>query len=80
MNGWLRQRLPKAGDGRQGMILPVAIVMIWQMVSDSRANSIRYCCRRLPKSGVAALDMLGSGELASHLLVRPCSECWRALP
>lgn len=68
MNGWIRQRLPKAGDGRQGMILPAVIVMIWQMVSDSgRINPVL-----LPspaKICMAALDMLGSGELASHLLV-----------
>ena len=68
MNRLIRQFLPKAGDSRQGVILPVLIILIWQAVSISgRVNPVL-----MPSPlGIceAAADMLVSGELAAHLQV-----------
>lgn len=68
MNGRIRKYLPKAGDDRQGIILPVLVLLIWQAISVSgRVNPVLMpsplsICE-------AAADMLGSGELAAHLQV-----------
>ena len=68
MNRLIRQFFPKAGDSRQGIILPVLILLIWQAVSVSgRVNPVL-----MPSPlGIceAAAVMLVSGELAAHLQV-----------
>ncbi len=68
MIGYRKQLLPNANDSRQGIILPVLVLFIWQVVSNSgKVNPILLpspltICKTMA-------DMLMSGELAMHLQV-----------
>lgn len=63
-----RRFLPDAGDARQGILLPLLVVLLWQVVAVS--GKVNPVLLPAPLSILAAAgEMLQSGELAAQLWV-----------